>query len=81
MKTGDYNYFYYYCAVITIFILFTIVPVENKVAYFQNILYVIRRHVAGGSQIAGACISAPSIGYVILGKLLNPSVPQCPSVK
>lgn len=47
MKTGDHNYFYYYCAVITIFILLTIVPTENSIAYFQNSLHGVRRQVAG----------------------------------
>lgn len=47
MKTDDYNYFYYHWAIITIFILLTIAPIEKSIAYFKNFLFVVRRQVAG----------------------------------
>lgn len=33
MKTGDNDYFYYYCTVITIFVLWTAVPIKNGIAF------------------------------------------------
>lgn len=50
MKTGDYYYFYYYCAFMTAFtirIRLTIVPVENTITYFQNFLCIFKRQVSG----------------------------------
>lgn len=76
MKTGDYIYFYYYCAFMTIFticIRLTIVPVENTIPYFQNFLCIVKRQVSGVKLLG----FVPSLGRVILGKLLNLSLPQC----
>lgn len=76
MKTGDYIYFYYYCAFMMIFtirIRLTIVPVENTIPYFQNVLCIVKRQVSGVKLLG----FVPSLGRVILGKLLNLSLPQC----
>lgn len=73
MRTGDCNYFYYHCAIITVFLLLAVV-IKNSVTYFQRLFKC--DETSCWCQISWACISAPFLGYVVLGKLFISPVPQ-----